>query len=378
MAGQYALSRRGFVSSGTAVLAAAGLGFLVLSDFMPRIALASEESGSTSPEEQYAQVQEQIDNLGMQCEEIGLQISQTLSAMEDCLAQISRTQASIDQINSELGDLQSQIKILESGAGASDDSSAGDSTTSSSSASAIVIVPHTLESGHTVYTVEPMDSRLAELIESENAKTQQLEQDKADLEAEYAALNDLRVQQKAQLTDAQAQQDQAQELLNSLTGEVAELTGQNNAELVEQAAAAASADASGRQDASYGGVSASSVIEACQYTPSPGTGLCAGWVTNVFVNAGVGYFGGNACDMYASWCYSSDVEQLMPGMIVAVSTHSLTSAGRIYGHVGIYVGDGIVMDNIGYIRSVNFYDWTATYGTTVEPRWGWLGGVELS
>lgn len=40
---------------------------------------------------------------------------------------------------------------------------------------------------------------------------------------------------------------------------------------------------------------------------SPGQGWCAAWVTNVFQNAGIGYFGGNACDMCRAYCTSTNV-----------------------------------------------------------------------
>ena len=125
------------------------------------------------------------------------------------------------------------------------------------------------------------------------------------------------------------------------------------------------------------GGSASAMVDACYYTPSPGAGYCAMWVTNVAVNAGIGYYGGNACDMYANWCYSTDRGYLQPGMIIAVSTHSHTSAGRIYGHVGIYIGDGLIMENVGYINTQSVDSWIEYYGTTVAVRWGWLGGVAL-
>ena len=65
-------------------------------------------------------------------------------------------------------------------------------------------------------------------------------------------------------------------------------------------------------------------------------------------------------------------------MIVAVSTHPHTAAGRIYGHVGIYIGDGVVMDNIGSIRSISLDEWVSYYGATVPARWGWAGGMVLS
>ena len=126
-----------------------------------------------------------------------------------------------------------------------------------------------------------------------------------------------------------------------------------------------------------GAGSAADVIAACYSTPSPGGGLCAGWCSNVMINAGYGFVGGNANDMYAEYCYSSDPAALQPGMAVAVSTHPHTSAGRIYGHIGMYVGDGMVMDNIGYIRSIPLDEWVDYYGETVPVRWGWLNGIEL-
>ena len=120
------------------------------------------------------------------------------------------------------------------------------------------------------------------------------------------------------------------------------------------------------------------VIEACHSTPSPGSGLCAMWVSMVFSNAGLGYSSGNANDMFYWWTTSSDLSELKPGMIVAVPTHSHTYAGRIYGHIGIYIGGGIMMDNVGFIRTITVDEWINYYSTTVTPRWGWLAGIELT
>lgn len=120
------------------------------------------------------------------------------------------------------------------------------------------------------------------------------------------------------------------------------------------------------------------VVSAAYATPSPGYGYCAAWVTNVFQNAGIGYFGGNACDMYNSWCTSSNLDDLKPGMIIAVSTHNLDAAGRIYGHVGIYIGNGQVMDNIGPIRTVDVNQWIQTFSGVVPAKWGWIGNIALS
>jgi hypothetical protein len=54
------------------------------------------------------------------------------------------------------------------------------------------------------------------------------------------------------------------------------------------------------------------VINACYTTPSPGGGLCAWWVEDVFERAGVGSWGGNACDLYNYYCFSSDTSAIQP------------------------------------------------------------------
>lgn len=115
------------------------------------------------------------------------------------------------------------------------------------------------------------------------------------------------------------------------------------------------------------------VIASAKRTPSPGYGLCAGWVTNVFQNAGIGSWYGDACDQYRWFCKSADLTKLKPGMIIAVSSHDKTSAGRIWGHVGIYVGNGKLMDNVGRIRTISIFDWMDYYGGLVTPKWGWFG-----
>ena len=137
--------------------------------------------------------------------------------------------------------------------------------------------------------------------------------------------------------------------------------------------------ASGTPQQNAGSGKQQAVVNACYSTPSPGQNWCAAWVTNVFRNAGVGYFGGNACDMFNAWCYSSDRSALQVGMIVADSSHSGTGApGLIYGHVGIYVGGGIVMSNEGAITSKSLDSFISFYGTGSGVRWGWLGGIALS
>lgn len=76
------------------------------------------------------------------------------------------------------------------------------------------------------------------------------------------------------------------------------------------------------------------------------------------------YPNGDACDMFWNWCHSRDISQLKVGMIVAVPTHTHTNAGARWGHIAIYVGNGMVMDNIGYIRTTSLVWWLNYYHTT--------------
>lgn len=114
------------------------------------------------------------------------------------------------------------------------------------------------------------------------------------------------------------------------------------------------------------------ILDAAYNTGSPGGGLCAMWVSMVHDGAGLGYPGGNANDMYWNWCTSSDRSEIQPGMIIAVPSHSHTTAGSTYGHVGIYMGNGMVRDNIGYIRDISLDEWIDYYDTSYTPKWGFI------
>lgn len=107
-------------------------------------------------------------------------------------------------------------------------------------------------------------------------------------------------------------------------------------------------------------------------------GYCAEWVMRVYERVGLGrQYGGDARDIYWSWCTSSDLSTLRPGMVIAVPSHAGTYAGSIYGHVAVYVGGGMVRDNVGYIRMTPVEEWVGYYSSTTTPRWGWYGGVPL-
>ena len=114
-------------------------------------------------------------------------------------------------------------------------------------------------------------------------------------------------------------------------------------------------------------------------TPSPGDGLCALWVEQVYRRAGYSTPNRNANTLYDMFCHNGNTEQLKVGMIVAVSTHSRSVMGSQYGHVGIYIGNGELRDAVyGYVRQIPLRQWLAYYGTTVQPRWGWIDNINIA
>lgn len=364
------LSRRDFskLTACTAVL----IGCASLS----RTAYAEEATAAAlaNAQAQYEDVQAQIDELAYEYEQLSQELDATLSAIEAKDAEIAQTQQQIEVTRAQLAASQDELATYVSNSYKHGGTTAID---------VVLNAADFEELFRNIYYLNKVSDAEAELIASIKETQAQLEAWEAQLEGQLAELEGLRAQQESQLAEMRQRQDDAYTLLANLDEQVQALTEQYNQELIAQAQAAAEAEAAAeaarqaQAAGAYGGTSASAVVNACYSTPSPGAGYCAAWVTNVFTNAGIGYFGGDACDMYASWCYSSDRASLQPGMIVAVSSHPHTSAGQIYGHVGVYVGGGTVMDNIGYIRSIDIDSWVSFYGATVTPRWGWLGGVTL-
>lgn len=114
------------------------------------------------------------------------------------------------------------------------------------------------------------------------------------------------------------------------------------------------------------------IIEAANNTPWPGAQLCAGWVDNVYENAGVG-----ACRHYSAYesykhhCISNDMSAIPIGAAVYG-----TGSGRTgpYGHIGIYIGDGKVIDSQdGGIIVSTMEDWLSWQVDVLDGKQGWLG-----
>lgn len=381
------LTRRGLI--GLAVGAASAA---VLSS-IPRPAFADTQSDLDSAQQKYDEAQQQLSQIASDYENVSQQLSDTLDQIydvqnniDDLTDRISEKQDSIDDKRDKLAK-SVHDNYTQGNVGALD----------------IVLGSKSLDDlVSNIYYFDRISDNTAKLIQSINDEKAELEADRSTLESQKADLEAVQQQQQDQLAQMQQKQQEAQDLVNSLDQQVKDLIAQRDAELLaaqqeaaraeeerKQAAAAAAAAGSSSSSSSSsssasagrggnGSGSAAAVVSACNSVPSPGGGLCAMWVSQVFAAAGVGSFGGNACDMYNNYCYSSNRSDLKTGMIVAVSTHSHTSAGSIYGHVGIYVGGGVVMQNVGYINSMDIDSWCSYYGTTVSPRWGWLGGVTLS
>lgn len=120
------------------------------------------------------------------------------------------------------------------------------------------------------------------------------------------------------------------------------------------------------------------IEDATYYVSTAGSGLCAAWVSRCYQAAGFGYSGGDANDMYWKYCTSSNREDIIPGMIIAVPSHTHTSAGRRYGHVGIIVahdGQYWVRHNIGPIVEYSLDEWISYYGGIYEPKWGFAAQI---
>lgn len=367
---------------------------------LPARARAAEATKETTDKLNAAQaqldeVQAQLDSIAGEYAALANKNAQTLSDIEGVQGQIDDTQTQIDEKKAELKKKRDDL---------SDRVSASYKSGGTNILSLLLASGSFEELVANAHYVEKINKSDRDAIEDIQTIQEELDAQKTELESQKADLEKLKNQQTAQMQDMQTKQQEVQVVLSGLSDDVKELMAQRDAEVLaatqaeeaarkaQEAAAAAAAASNKNNSTSSGGSHASSapqqnvgtgkqqaVVNACYSTPSPGLGWCAAWVTNVFRNAGVGYFGGNACDMFNAWCYSADRSTLKVGMIVADSSHPTTGiAGRLYGHVGIYVGGGIVMSNQGAITSKSLDSFISFFGGGSGVRWGWLGGVVLS
>lgn len=374
----------------------AGLGFITASAFALSHPLqafatpsASEEtlSALSAAEKAVKETEAKLETISKEFVALSQELDKTIAKIEGVQKKIDAKQAEIDKKQAQIDKKQAELEKKQEQLG---DRISQDYKTGSTDFLSVVLNSSSFEAltSNIFYMGKINASDEALINEVKDAKAE-LEQDKAELvadkeelEAQKAELEELKATQTTQVEAVQAKQQEASDLLASQSAEVQSLIEKRDAEILaaaeeekrqREAAAKAAAAAQGGTTVDFSNMSEkSAAIVSCTYTVgSPGGGLCAMWVSMVYQAAGLGYPGGNANNMYANFCTSSDKSDLVPGMIIAVSTHSGTVMGQIYGHVGIYIGDGVVRHNIGSIATDSLDDWIAEYGTLVTPRWGW-------
>lgn len=104
-------------------------------------------------------------------------------------------------------------------------------------------------------------------------------------------------------------------------------------------------------------------------------GNCLGWVHDVYEAAGA-KTGGSDCAYCAGYNYgvSKDFSNVPIGAAVYGESYD-GQDGRLYGHVGIYIGNGMVADNIGYIRTMPLEEWIQDYP---DGCWGWTSSTPIN
>lgn len=110
--------------------------------------------------------------------------------------------------------------------------------------------------------------------------------------------------------------------------------------------------------------------------PQGRPGWCAAWVCDVFDHAGITAARMSYASDYMCYCHDAlDASSVKVGMIVVTPS---TSSSPGIGHIGIYVGGGLIrsMELTGVVsRPID--NWLGTY--TVAPSYmGWMNGTDLS
>lgn len=376
-----------------ALLGVSALTAGLLSDPLRALATpsASQETldALSDAEAAYAEAEAKLETITDEYVELSQQLNETVTKIEEVQKQIDAKQAEIDAKQKEIDAKQAELEKKQDQLSAR---ISQDYKTGNTDFLSVLLNSASFEElTNNIYYMGKINASDQELItevkaakEALNKQKAELEQDKAELEQDKAELETLQAQQQEQLSAVEDKQQEASDLVANLSDEVKALVEKRDAEILaaaeeekRQAEAEAAARAAGGTGVTgtitYDNMTdkGAAIVNASYSVGSPGSGLCAMWVSMVYRAAGLGYPGGNANNMYWNFCTSSDKGDIMPGMIIAVSTHSGSSAGRTYGHVGIYVGNNTVRHNIGYIATDTLDDWITTYGTLVTPRWGW-------
>lgn len=100
-------------------------------------------------------------------------------------------------------------------------------------------------------------------------------------------------------------------------------------------------------------------------------GYCQAWVADIYLYAGTGTRASKCCANHAGEAWG--VSKKWSDIQVGATVYGYSSSQ--YGHVGIYIGDGKVAHNIGYVKIQSLESWVKTYN---GQCWGWNGGYNLT
>ncbi|MBQ6395329.1 MAG: hypothetical protein IJH87_03170, partial [Atopobiaceae bacterium] len=268
---------------------------------VPRTVFADTAADLERAKKKLEEAEKKLEEISAQYEELCRVHAETLAKIDAVRADIEATQAEIDAKQAELDARREVLSRRISAA-----YKAGPDNWLS-----ILMESATFDEFlSNVYYLDKITESDSELIATVEALRNELIERREHLEAQKAELEALSAKEEAQLADMRAKQEEAEQLIENLDAEVKELMKKRDEELAAQAAAAAAAAAArnGRTsipDLSNLKGSQAAVVAAAYRTPSPGTGLCAMWVSQVFSNAGYPYVNGDACDMYSYYCYTS-------------------------------------------------------------------------
>lgn len=106
------------------------------------------------------------------------------------------------------------------------------------------------------------------------------------------------------------------------------------------------------------------------------SGYCAAWVSGVYQASGYCSPSGNAIDFWLQWkdSGSTSMDNIPVGAVV-VGSGSGSALGNQYGHVGVYLGDGLVAENVGYHRIISIQEWAASQVGYCRGYHGYIGWV---
>ena len=388
------LSRRSFASAAAFALVGAALAPLAAARATEEYSASAEtEAALSDAQSRYEAAQEQIGYLNDQVYDAQIAYDQTTDDLNATVAQIDELQASIDQKQTELASAQDVLADRVAASYRVGTSSLLDVLLSATDFDDFVSRLH--------YANKVADADAAAIQDVKDIKAS-LEADQAALEEQRAAQEQLQAQQAEELASLNDQVAAAEDYAASLDSEVQALIAQRNAEIeaaaeaARQAAAeeaarqAAEAEAAGASpngwtgggsssdsdgesgsssggsdgsssDSSSGGGSgyqpASVVSAGYSYIGTPYSVLdCSGFTSAAYGDCGYSLYhqSGVQYNTVASKSNLVGADGLVPGNLVFYAR-----GGSIY-HVGLYIGDGYVIDSIPnggvQVRSLYFCD----------------------